>query len=329
MCFSISIEAFQRFFEPIEIERPVLILIVGGVGLGINLIGLFLFHEHSHFSENSHEDRRNSDMTTNTQNILSGDIALKTMQNGTGEISSGVASRDASKEENSPTKFGNNHAHSHDTHSALNIKGVFLHILGDALGSVAVIISGLVIWLSTWNERFIIDPILSLVIVIIILFSTVPMVKSACMILLQATPSRIPVEEVRQAMFHVEGVLGIHDFHIWQLSDTKIVASVHVLCIKSTNFMKLAKNVKGLLHEYGIHSATVQPEYLNIPDNSQEFESSRQSSPSGSVLSDDETMAIGGKSCLLPCAETSCVDRDCCSFGNAESMRKRYTKENI
>lgn len=79
--------------------------------------------------------------------------------------------------------------HNHNKMASLNMHGVFLHVLGDALGSVAVMVSALIIWLAPWPWRFMVDPVLSLIITAIILWSTIPLVRRASAILLQGRRS--------------------------------------------------------------------------------------------------------------------------------------------
>lgn len=127
------------------------------------------------------------------------------------------------------------HSHSHGGHShgegegSMNMRGVFLHVLGDALGNVGVIASGLFIWLSTTWWRYYTDPAISFLITIIIFHSALPLVKSASFILLQGVPSAVPLDKVHQSLLEVPGVISVHELHIWQLSEAKNVASVHVL----------------------------------------------------------------------------------------------------
>lgn len=86
-------------------------------------------------------------------------------------------------------------------------------------------------------------------------------VKSASFILLQGVPSGISLEDVDRAIRDVEGVQDVHELHIWQLSETKVVASVHVLTEPKRDFMGVALEIRRALHDRGIHSSTVQPEY--------------------------------------------------------------------
>lgn len=87
-------------------------------------------------------------------------------------------------------------------------------------------------------------------------------VRSTSFILLQGVPATISLDEVREAILAVDGVLSVHELHIWQLSETKIVASVHVMASRRHDFMPVAAKIREALHHKGIHSSTIQPEYL-------------------------------------------------------------------
>ena len=153
------------------------------------------------------------------------------------------------------------------SHSDLNMKGVFLHVLGDALGNIGVISSALLIWLCTFPARFYFDPAISLVITIIILTSAIPLCKAASRILLQATPDHISIEDIQADICKLPGIVSCHHLHVWQLSNVKFVASLHIQIEfdfkgeGSKRYMQLAQDVKECLHEYGIHSSTIQPEF--------------------------------------------------------------------
>jgi hypothetical protein len=88
----------------------------------------------------------------------------------------------------------------------MNMQGLFLHILGDALGSVGVIISTLIIMFAPGDWRFYMDPIISLVITAIIISSTIPLIKSASFILLQGVPASVSTEELKREIKKIPGV---------------------------------------------------------------------------------------------------------------------------
>ncbi|KAI8898281.1 cation efflux protein [Globomyces pollinis-pini] len=161
------------------------------------------------------------------------------------------------------------HGHSH-AHHDMNMHGVFLHILGDLLASLGVIVSALIMIYVEGSWTTYVDPAISLVITLIIIKSTVPLVKSASYILLQATPRAVSVEKLRRDILKIKGVLGVHELHVWQLSDNQTIASVHVIVPKAKEepvdgdqYMKLAAAIKDRLHSHGIHSTTVQPEFVS------------------------------------------------------------------
>lgn len=156
------------------------------------------------------------------------------------------------------------HGHSHGD---MGMNAMVLHVLGDALGNVGVIITALVIWLTDWSGKYYTDPAVSLFITLIILKSAVPLTKATANVLLQATPDHIDVAEIKEDIQALPGVLSCHHVHIWQLSDTKVVASLHVQVSFPINeaggekYMELARRARRCLHAYGIHSATIQPEF--------------------------------------------------------------------
>ncbi|KAG7005888.1 zinc/cadmium resistance protein [Physcia stellaris] len=114
------------------------------------------------------------------------------------------------------------------SHSDLNMRGVFLHVLGDALGNIGVIGSALFIWLTQYSWRFYADPLISLIITVIILASAIPLCKAASRILLQAVPAGINVDDIKDDINLLPGVISCHHLHVWQLSDTKLIASLHI-----------------------------------------------------------------------------------------------------
>ncbi|RXK42064.1 solute carrier family 30 (zinc transporter), member 1 [Tremella mesenterica] len=159
---------------------------------------------------------------------------------------------------------GQSHNHSHGdhghSHGSMNMRGVFLHVMGDALGNVGVIAAGLVIWFCHGKWTLYFDPGVSLLITIIIFHSAVPLVKSASYILMQGVPSHVSLDAVRESIYGVSGVVSVHELHVWQLSESTVVASVHVLIGTDESYMDVANDIRQALHSHGIHSVTIQPE---------------------------------------------------------------------
>ncbi|XP_076311994.1 proton-coupled zinc antiporter SLC30A1-like isoform X2 [Tachypleus tridentatus] len=255
LCFSIFVEALKRFFEPEEIHNPVLILYVGGAGLLVNVIGLFLFHEHGHshgghsHSGHSHDDtsrsKKKPQEESGAENVEIFNVDSK-------------AQTSSEEEHHVPKKKA-------ASSSQMNMKGVFLHVLADALGSVIVIISALIIWLTGWKYRFYVDPALSVVMVCLIMASTCPLFIDSAKILLQTVPTHIQVDTLENKLLQkVEGVVAVHEFHVWQLAGNRIIASAHILCQNLSQYMEVAEKIKEFFHEEGIHSTTIQPEFVEL-----------------------------------------------------------------
>ncbi|KAK4629028.1 Zinc homeostasis factor 1 [Fulvia fulva] len=200
------------------------------------------------------------------------------------------------------------------SHGDLNMKGIFLHVVGDALGNIGVIATALIIWLTKFEGRYYFDPAISLVITCIILASAIPLCKAASRILLQAVPHGIEVDDIRDDIEDLSGVESCHHLHVWQLSDTKLVASLHVRVTfnfkgeGSQRYMQLAAAIRECLHEYGIHSFTIQPEFHHdseSDDGRGNVENSNDASRSGSMRGMD-------KSCLLECNDNCGGGKSCC-----------------
>ena len=106
----------------------------------------------------------------------------------------------------------------------LNMRGVYLHVLGDALGSVIVIISALIIKFASGKWTIYVDPAMSMLMVFLILKTSIPLMRESSLILLQTVPTHIKIKEVQDRLLdHVEGVLSVHEFHVWQLAGNKII----------------------------------------------------------------------------------------------------------
>ena len=230
-------------------------------------------------------------------------------------------------------------------HGDMNIRGVFLHVMGDALGNIGVIASGLFIWLTNYSWRYYVDPGISLVITVIILASAIPLCLAASRILLQAVPAGLDIDEIKADIKELPGIISCHHIHVWQLSNTKLVASLHVQVEYdfkgegSARYMQLARQIRKCLHGYGIHSSTIQPEFCLNTDHAHSHLSPKMGACSESENGDDASAAGGhvdgtpgyavaaagkGKSskspslreadeCLLECGDECGDDTGCCT----------------
>ena len=140
----------------------------------------------------------------------------------------------------------------------LNIRGAFLHMAADTLVSVGVVISGIVITHTGW---FIIDPIISIVIALVILISTWELLRDSMRLALDGVPEGIEVEEVSQLMRSTEHVTDVHHLHIWAMSTTENALTAHVVIDDERQTSSVRKALKEALNDHGITHATIEIEY--------------------------------------------------------------------
>ena len=140
----------------------------------------------------------------------------------------------------------------------LNVRAAILHVMSDALGSIAALASGLIIQWSGWLA---VDPLLSIVIALLIMFSSIRLMIETLQVLMEAVPAHLDLKTVANTMVTVEGVSAIHDLHIWNLSSGMTVLSAHVDIDQLEHWEVLLKQLSSLLKkEYGISHVTLQPE---------------------------------------------------------------------
>ncbi|EED21007.1 cation efflux protein/ zinc transporter, putative [Talaromyces stipitatus ATCC 10500] len=150
---------------------------------------------------------------------------------------------------------------SHD----LNSLGVLIHLLGDALNNIGVMVSALVIWLTKHEGRFYADPAASMLIACMIMLTSAPLALSSGRILIQSLPTNVNCEDVNRILTSVPGVLAVHDLRLWRLNHHKNIASVHVLIDGQTSMREcssIMKSIRQRLHALGVHSITIQPEVV-------------------------------------------------------------------
>ncbi|MEC2072441.1 cation diffusion facilitator family transporter [Alkalihalophilus marmarensis] len=113
-----------------------------------------------------------------------------------------------------------------DVKDNLNMRGAYLHVLSDTLGSVAAILAGTIIYFTGW---YIADPILSIIIAIMIALTAFSLLKDTVHVLLEGTPKNINLEEVENALMSIEGVTNIHDLHVWTITSGINSLTVHLI----------------------------------------------------------------------------------------------------
>lgn len=141
---------------------------------------------------------------------------------------------------------------------SLNLRGAYLEVLADMLGSVGVIVAAVVIYTTGWSYA---DPIIGAAIGLFILPRTWTLTKGALRILMQAAPPHIDVQQVRRAILELPGVVGVHDLHVWTLTSGVDNASGHVVVAGDVDYHAVLERASALLLEdFGITRTAIQCE---------------------------------------------------------------------
>lgn len=142
----------------------------------------------------------------------------------------------------------------------LNIKGAYLHMLADTLISLGVVLSGFIIYMTNIS---LIDPIISIVIAIIILWGTWGLFTEATKLSLDAVPQSIDLEKIRKYIQSISQINEIHDLHVWALSTTENALTIHIIVEKKENEDSLIKKINHhLKSEFNITHTTIQIEEI-------------------------------------------------------------------
>lgn len=145
-----------------------------------------------------------------------------------------------------------------DSKHSLNVRGAFLHMVGDTLTSVLVLVNGVILVFRPW---YWLDPLLTFLIVLFILYNTWSILKEATGILMNATPKDLDLEEIRGSLQKIPGVCGVHYLHAWNVSSSSIAFSCHVEVadqpVSSTE--PIAEKIRHeLFHRFGIDHPILQ-----------------------------------------------------------------------
>ncbi|XP_059533719.1 calcium/manganese antiporter SLC30A10 isoform X2 [Myotis daubentonii] len=261
LMFSILVEAIKRYINPQKTEEALLVLLAGIVGLFFNVLNYVILDCCYCSAGRPLEDPGTGD-SLNVQHEPE-----ETMR----------------KEKKS---------------EALNIRGVLLHVMGDALGSVVVVITATIFYVlplgqdDDCNWQCYIDPSLTVVMVIIILSSAFPLIKETAIILLQMVPKGVNVEELMSKLAAVPDISSVHELHIWELISGKIIATLHIKYQKDRGYQDASLKIREIFHKAGIHSVTIQFEAVDSPES----------------LEQKDTLSL----CSSPCISKSCAKHLCC-----------------
>jgi cobalt-zinc-cadmium efflux system protein len=144
-----------------------------------------------------------------------------------------------------------------DRHGSLNLRGAYLHVLGDLLGSVGAIVAGLIIWRTGWMAA---DSVISIVLAILIVVGAWRLVRESVAVLLEEAPRHLPPEMVEQAMRGVPGVAAVHDLHVWTVTSGMVAMSGHAVVPALADHPRALEELQAAVRGVGIAHATIQLE---------------------------------------------------------------------
>ncbi|KAK9793976.1 hypothetical protein SCARD494_06076 [Seiridium cardinale] len=285
---SIFLQSIERFVSIQRVEDPRLVLIMGCIGFTLNVLSAALLghehhgHDHGHghghnhtHSDHIHDHSHNNNPTddpelaqeeglSHSHGILHDHVQTATdveHSHRPTNIEMGTISTESTDQiPMTPISAHANHRHNIAKLSSsgrdLGMMGALIHVIGDALNNIGVIIAALVIMLTKYEGRFYADPGVSLGISMMILLSSIPLVRNSGKILMQSAPRGVDFDDVKHDLERIPGIESVHELHIWRLDQKKSIASAHVVVSEDdmSSFMDNAKTIKECLHAYGIHS---------------------------------------------------------------------------
>ncbi|KAL8805215.1 MAG: hypothetical protein Q9182_002090 [Xanthomendoza sp. 2 TL-2023] len=245
---SIFLQSLERFVAIEDVEKPELVLAMGCVGLTLNIISALFLHEHHH--DEPPPRIESTDDVSSTKSSATSSLELPVKPASPHHLHH-------HHDQAIPAKPTDHHHHD------LNMTGVLLHVISDAINNLGIIIAALIIILCHSSARFYADPSISLAISFIICLSAYPLVIKSGSILLQAAPKGVDLDEMRKNLERIAGVVQVYELHIWRLSQWKSVATAHVLTTETgEGWERIAKEARKCLCKKGVHSVTLEPEMI-------------------------------------------------------------------
>ncbi|KAK4331282.1 putative Zinc/cadmium resistance protein (putative) [Rhodotorula toruloides] len=289
--FSIVLQAIERLIEPEEVTEPLLVLIVGAVGLGLNIVSALVVHDHGGHGH-SH-DGSTSSHGSHSHSPVAGDEG---QSSSTGDIElSSVPDKHADHQHTKLQEVLEKKSYD------LGLLGAMVHLFGDALNNLFVIIAAAVIWKTGFSR---VDGIASFLVGISILATSIPLMWRSARLLLEAAPEEMSLAGIEEDIAALPGVKAVHEIHIFSLTQIKHIASLHVSVNSSSlhDFTHVARSIRECLHAWGIHGGvSIQPELVD--DDEQSIV----------VLGTAQETATGIRQrCQIPCAKASCDENACC-----------------
>lgn len=237
ICMFIFFEGINRMIDPPVITSPGVVIIIGVIGLLFNMVGLCMFsdgenHGHSHGGHGGPLQ------------------ACKQMC----YCCAGAPEA---------TQYGYDE-YAEPAHEDFNSKAIFLHIAGDFAASIGVIVAGVIVSFTDWHWKYHVDPAVSIIVSLAVIYSSYPLSKRAAMILMQRASDDTPVAAIKARVMALTEVEDVEELHCWQLNAAH-VGTIHVRA-RSTSaaagenavYKSLTKQIRGIFQHNGVERVTVQ-----------------------------------------------------------------------
>lgn len=257
-------EAIVRLIHDTDDVNGFLMFIVAAFGLVVNIImALLLGHDHGH--GHGHDDHNHGIGHSHTKKITTHHLI-----------------HDHHEEEHSKYEHHHHGEHSKDEHHPaskqnaeplldkgkdrhrkkqrnINVQGAYLHVLGDSIQSIGVMIGGAFIW---WKPKWkIVDLICTLIFSVVVLGTTIKMLRNILEVLMESTPREIDARKLEKGLLEMEEVVAIHELHIWAITVGKVLLACHVKIRPEANADMVLDNVIDYIRrEYNISHVTIQIE---------------------------------------------------------------------
>jgi cobalt-zinc-cadmium efflux system protein len=142
-------------------------------------------------------------------------------------------------------------------HGSLNVRGAYLHVLGDLFGSIGAVAAAMIVALTGWSLA---DPIVSVAIALLIVFGAWRLVRESTDILLEAVPSHVSMPEVERRIREVPGVTAVHDLHVWTVTSGMVAMSGHAVVPELGSHPGVLEGIRSRMAGLGISHVTIQLE---------------------------------------------------------------------
>ncbi|CAH8856665.1 unnamed protein product [Trichobilharzia szidati] len=242
-----------------------IMLITSATGVAVNVIMLLTLHDHGHGHSHSHGHGHSHSSSSSIEHTHSTDIpnTIKSESTNFNGIHK-EQNNNNNNIDNLSSSIDVEHGVSKERHKAMTrqnitVRAAFIHVVGDLLQSIGVMVAAMVIYFQPAYK--IIDPICTFLFSVLVLITTINILRDTLNVLMEATPRGLNFNEVKNALIDIPGVKETHNLHIWSLTTNKMAISVHLAIEPNANPQEILKTANRLLRKrYLAHDVTIQLE---------------------------------------------------------------------